>query len=124
MHKLRKTHLSMLASHGYSVKSLMERAGHSKIDTTLKYYISADEDTRAKETELLNMLFEDTNPIVSTSRRQGAVTLEEMKQQEANFNEAIEDAKKTVFRDEDGNITDSSEYEEYLKEKKKKRGLL
>lgn len=56
MHKLRKTHLSFLASHGYPLKSLMERAGHKKIETTMRYYIEQDETMKAQATRIINTI--------------------------------------------------------------------
>lgn len=56
MHKLRKTHLSYLASHGYPLKSLMERAGHKKLETSMKYYIAQDETMREQALRIINTI--------------------------------------------------------------------
>lgn len=40
-HSLRKTHLSMLAAANVPAKEVMQRAGHKKLDTTMKYYINS-----------------------------------------------------------------------------------
>ena len=37
-HYLRHTHATILAAKGVNPRYVMERLGHSKIDTTLKYY--------------------------------------------------------------------------------------
>ena len=55
-HKLRKTHLSYLASHGYPLKSLMERAGHKKLETSMRYYISQDETMRSQALRIINQI--------------------------------------------------------------------
>lgn len=65
-HKLRKTHLSYLASHGYPLKSLMERAGHKKIETTMKYYIAQDETMRQQSLRIINTISLD-DPVVAES---------------------------------------------------------
>lgn len=45
-HNLRKTHLTMLASMNTPVKELMLRAGHKKYETTLRYYIGTNSETK------------------------------------------------------------------------------
>jgi integrase len=56
-HSLRKTHLTQLASMGTPPEELMWRAGHSKYETTLKYYIKKGEDgTREILLENINQL--------------------------------------------------------------------
>lgn len=44
-HSLRKTHLTQLASMGCPLQELKERAGHKKIETTMKYYIDTTSTT-------------------------------------------------------------------------------
>ncbi len=44
-HSLRRTHLTILASMGCPLQELMNRAGHKKIDTTMKYYINTTSTT-------------------------------------------------------------------------------
>lgn len=56
MHKLRKTHLSFLANHGYPTKALMKRAGHKRLSTTMKFYITDDDDIKKQQTEILNTI--------------------------------------------------------------------
>lgn len=56
MHKIRKTHLSYLASHGYPVKSLMSRAGHKRLSTTMKYYITDDKAIEEQKMKILNSI--------------------------------------------------------------------
>ena len=51
MHKLRRTHLSFLASHGCPPRALMARAGHGKLDTSMKFYISDKDDEMKKQTK-------------------------------------------------------------------------
>lgn len=65
-HKLRKTHLSYLASHGYPLKSLMERAGHKKIETTMRYYIAQDETMREQGLRIINSISLD-DPVIKES---------------------------------------------------------
>lgn len=45
-HSLRKTHLSMLAASNVPAKEVMQRAGHKKLETTMKYYINSTSSTR------------------------------------------------------------------------------
>lgn len=45
-HSLRKTHLSRMASLGTPVPLLMQRAGHKKIETTLRYYIDSGDEAK------------------------------------------------------------------------------
>lgn len=56
MHKIRKTHLSYLASHGYPVKSLMSRAGHKRLSTSMRYYIEKDETAKQQQERILNSI--------------------------------------------------------------------
>ncbi|WP_143139900.1 site-specific integrase, partial [Enterococcus asini] len=55
-HGLRKTHLTNLASSGFPLKSLMARAGHKKLETSLKYYITEDETSREQALRIINSL--------------------------------------------------------------------
>lgn len=64
MHDLRKTHLTFLASSGFPIKSLMLRAGHKKLDTTMKYYINQDETMRDQALRIINS-FKIVDPIVN-----------------------------------------------------------
>ena len=63
MHKIRKTHLSYLASHGYPVKALMSRAGHKRLSTSMRYYIDKDETAREQQERILNSITVD-DPII------------------------------------------------------------
>ena len=63
MHDLRKTHITYLANHGYPVKALMVRAGHKKLETTLRYYINVDEDMKQQERRILNTITTE-DPII------------------------------------------------------------
>jgi len=56
MHKIRKTHLSYLASHGYPVKALMSRAGHKRLSTSMRYYIDKDETAIEQQERILNSI--------------------------------------------------------------------
>lgn len=66
MHKLRRTHLSFLAAHGYPPKALMKRAGHSKLDTSMKYYISdKDKTMQQQKQDILEQVYVSADdPIV------------------------------------------------------------
>lgn len=57
MHKLRRTHLSYLAAHGFPPKALMERAGHAKLETSMKYYVSKKDDEMQRQVKsILDMI--------------------------------------------------------------------
>ena len=57
MHKLRKTHFTQLAAKGYPPKAIMARAGHSKLETAMMYYISDKDDTiQQQKIEILNSI--------------------------------------------------------------------
>lgn len=53
-HSLRKTHLSMLAASNVPAKEVMQRAGHKKLETTMKYYINSTSATRIMLLSTLN----------------------------------------------------------------------
>lgn len=63
MHDLRKTHLTFLANSGYPLKSLMLRAGHKKLETSMKYYINQDETMREQGLRIINS-FKIVDPVV------------------------------------------------------------
>ena len=64
MHDLRKTHLTFLANSGYPIKALMERAGHRKLETTMRYYIHKDESMKEQERRIINTIVLD-DPVIS-----------------------------------------------------------
>lgn len=55
-HSLRKTHITELAALGTPVHILMQHVGHKKVSTTLKFYTSADEISKAKLMSNINQL--------------------------------------------------------------------
>lgn len=55
-HSLRKTHITQLVSMNTPAVEVMQRVGHKKFDTTLKYYINANMLTREKTLENLQYL--------------------------------------------------------------------
>lgn len=55
-HNLRHTHASTLAALNVPIPKLMERLGHSKIETTKKYYFGANEIADQKTLEALNSI--------------------------------------------------------------------
>lgn len=52
-HALRKTHLTFLANQNIPAIEVMNRAGHKKFETTMKYYVNQSEESRR---QLLNAL--------------------------------------------------------------------
>lgn len=52
-HALRKTHLTFLANQNIPAIEVMNRAGHKKFETTMKYYVNQSEESRK---QLLNAL--------------------------------------------------------------------
>lgn len=64
MHDLRKTHLTFLANSGYPIKALMERAGHRKLETTMRYYIHKDESMKEQERRIINTIVLD-DPVIT-----------------------------------------------------------
>lgn len=55
-HSLRKTHLTQMAALNTPIYELMYRAGHSKVDTTMSFYLSDDEIAKKKLVQNLNSL--------------------------------------------------------------------
>lgn len=55
-HSLRKTHLTQMASLNTPLYELMYRAGHSKVDTTMSYYLGDNEIAKKKLIQNLNSL--------------------------------------------------------------------
>jgi|GEM_PF-306127 len=66
-HSLRKTHLTKLAEMNTPVIELMQRAGHTKYDTTMKYYINNTKKTHDILVENINSL-EIDEPLVEFER--------------------------------------------------------
>lgn len=58
-HSLRKTHLSMLAAANVPAIEVMNRAGHKKFDTTMKYYINATTQTHQILLDSINKITTD-----------------------------------------------------------------
>ncbi len=56
VHHLRHTHATELASLGIPSTALLERMGHTKMETTLKYYIGTSETAEEKMKLLLNAM--------------------------------------------------------------------
>lgn len=55
-HALRKTHLTFLANQNIPAIEVMNRAGHKKFETTMKYYVNQSEESRLKLLETLNKI--------------------------------------------------------------------
>ena len=55
-HSLRKTHLTQLANANMPINMVMQRAGHKKYSTTLKYYVTQNEDGVAQLRAFLNTI--------------------------------------------------------------------
>lgn len=55
-HSLRKTHLTQLAAMNTPLYELMYRAGHSKVDTTMKYYLGDNEISKKKLLDNINAI--------------------------------------------------------------------
>ena len=55
-HSLRKTHITELASLGTPAHILMKHCGHTKITTTMNYYLESDEISKAKLLSNINQL--------------------------------------------------------------------
>jgi len=62
-HSLRKTHLTKLAEMNTPVIEVMQRAGHKKYDTTMKFYVNVTESTHKKLIDNINSLKID-DPVV------------------------------------------------------------
>lgn len=55
-HALRRTHLTFLANQNIPVIEVMNRAGHKKFETTMKYYVNRSEDSRQHLLNTLNAI--------------------------------------------------------------------
>lgn len=55
-HALRRTHLTFLANQNIPVIEVMNRAGHKKFETTMKYYVNRSEDSRQQLLNTLNTI--------------------------------------------------------------------
>lgn len=53
-HALRKTHLTFLANQNIPAIEVMNRAGHKKFETTMKYYVNQSEESRKQLLKALN----------------------------------------------------------------------
>lgn len=53
-HALRKTHLTFLANQNIPAIEVMNRAGHKKFETTMKYYVNQSENSRKQLLKALN----------------------------------------------------------------------
>ena len=58
-HSLRKTHLTFLASKNVPAIEVMNRAGHKKFETTMKYYINSNQETRKVLLDNINLISTD-----------------------------------------------------------------
>lgn len=67
-HVLRKTHLTFLANRNIPAIEVMNRAGHKKFETTMKYYVNRSEESRRQLLNTLNVITteEQTYEIVDT----------------------------------------------------------
>jgi len=67
-HVLRKTHLTFLANRNIPAIEVMNRAGHKKFETTMKYYVNRSEESRRQLLNTLNAITieEQTYEIVDT----------------------------------------------------------
>lgn len=55
-HSLRKTHLTQLANGNCPAVEVMNRAGHKKFETTMKYYISQTEESKRQLNNIINSI--------------------------------------------------------------------
>lgn len=55
-HALRKTHLTFLANQNIPAVEVMNRAGHKKFETTIKYYVNRSEESRKQLMGALNSI--------------------------------------------------------------------
>ena len=55
-HALRKTHLTYLANQNIPAIEVMNRAGHKKFETTMRYYVNRSEESRKKLLNALNQI--------------------------------------------------------------------
>ena len=53
-HALRRTHLTFLANQNIPAVEVMNRAGHKKFETTMKYYVNQSEESRGQLLDTLN----------------------------------------------------------------------
>lgn len=53
-HSLRKTHLTFLANQNIPAVEVMNRAGHKKFETTMKYYVSRSEESKKQLLKAIN----------------------------------------------------------------------
>lgn len=73
-HVLRKTHLTFLANQNIPAVEVMNRAGHKKFDTTMKYYVNCSEESRRQLLNTLNAItteeqtYEIIDPITGTPK--------------------------------------------------------
>lgn len=65
-HSLRKTHLTQLAAMNTPAYELMYRAGHAKLDTTMKFYIGQNEIAKSRLIANLNQL-DTEEPMIELS---------------------------------------------------------
>ena len=58
-HSLRKTHLSYLAGKNVPAVEVMNRAGHKKFETTMKYYVNSTEESKKMLLDNINQITTD-----------------------------------------------------------------
>lgn len=76
-HSLRRTHISMLAAMNTPVIETMKRVGHTKYETTMRYYIAANGETKKRLLENINTITTE-EPIIEVKQTDG--TVKKMKQ--------------------------------------------
>lgn len=68
-HSLRKTHLSYLAGKNVPAVEVMNRAGHKKFETTMRYYVNSNEDTKKILLDNINSITTDEIEIEVTDNQ-------------------------------------------------------
>ena len=78
-HSLRRTHITQLAAMITPVIEVMRRVGHTKYDTTMRFYVSVNEETKQRLIGNINKITM-VEPIVEITLNDG--TIKKMKQSE------------------------------------------
>ena len=73
-HYLRHTHATYLATR-FNPKYVMERLGHSKVETTMRYYIHIPSEMQVQAALAIDELFGDKKAIASNSNTEKVVLL-------------------------------------------------
>lgn len=78
-HSLRRTHITQLAAMNTPIKETLLRVGHTKYDTTMKFYASVNRDTKIRLLANINNISLE-EPIIDVPQSDG--TIRKMKQSE------------------------------------------